>query len=172
MPKIIPELREKILSCARKHIVEDENHDFSTRLLASECGVAAGTIFNYFSTKEELLASVILEDWTACLKEMTEEAERAKSTEEGLLMIEGKLRAFSRPFLAVWQGYSRPVPIRKYHARLVKQLSEPIEIVLQKTQKSCSETELQVISEMLLSCSQREEGLIARLIPVMEKILQ
>ena len=171
MPKIIPELREKILSCARKHMIQDESHDFSTRQLAAECGIAAGTVFNYFSTKEEILAVVILEDWTACLKEMTEEASRAEDTDRGLLMIEERLRAFSVPFVTVWQGYDRRAPIGKYHSLLVRQLSVPVETVLRKTGKTCSGTELLVIAEMLLACSQREEGLITRLLPVMEKLL-
>ena len=58
MPKIIPELRDKLLLAARKRLVQDESHDFSTRQLAADCGIAAGTVFNYFPTKESLLACI------------------------------------------------------------------------------------------------------------------
>ena len=171
MPKIIPELREKILSCARTRIIADESHDFSTRQLASDCGVAVGTIFNYFSSKEEILACIMLEDWTVCLKEMTAEAERAESTRQGLCRMEEKLRAFSEPFLAVWRGYGSRAPVPRYHALLIRQISEPLAVLLRKTQRTCGETELKVLAEMLLACSQREAGLIHQLIPVMEKLL-
>lgn len=171
MPKVIPELKERILLCARTHLFEEGSRDFSTRQLASECGIAAGTVYNYFSTKEEILACIMLEDWTACLKDMRREAEQTKTIQRGFAMIEQKLRAFSAPFLLIWQAYERRAPIQKYHALLIRQIEEPLKIVLQKTHRTCGETELSVLSELLLSCSQREEGLIEQLIPVMEKLL-
>ena len=170
MPKIIPELREKMLSCARAHLMEDDGHDFSTRQLASECGIAAGTVYNYFSTKEEILACIMLEDWKVCLKKMQEEAEHTEDIRCGFAMIEQQLRAFSAPFLVIWQRYDR-VPIPKYHALLIRQIEQPLKILLERTHRTCGETERAVLSEMLLSCSQREEGLIEKLIPVMEKLL-
>ena len=160
MPKIIPELREKMLSCARAHLMEDDGHDFSTRQLASECGIAAGTVYNYFSTKEEILACI-----------MQEEAEHTEDIRCGFAMIEQQLRAFSAPFLVIWQRYDRRVPIPKYHALLIRQIEQPLKILLERTHRTCGETERAVLSEMLLSCSQREEGLIEKLIPVMEKLL-
>ncbi len=171
MPKIIPELREKILFFARRHILEDEQHDFSTRQLAADCGIAAGTLFNYFSTKEELLAAVMLEDWIACLREMNEISRQAADLSGGLKAMEAALRGFSAPYLPVWRGYDRRAPIGEYHGRLLQQLLVPLGNLLQRFGKACNETELLVLTEMLLAASQREEGTIDRLLPVMEKLL-
>ena len=171
MPKIIPELREKLILAARKRLLEDESHDFSTRQLAAECGVAAGTVFNYFPTKEALLASVILEDWQDCLARMTASAEAAESVAGGFQRLEALLRDFSQPFLPVWRGYDHRAPLPEYHAVLIRQLSTVVERMLVKTGKSCSETERQVLSELLLAASQREADTIVRLLPVIEKII-
>lgn len=171
MPKIIPELREKLLLCARKRLAEDESHDFSTRQLASDCGIAAGTVFNYFPTKESLLATIMLEDWRVSLERMRDVAEHARTLETGLTELERSLRAFSRPFLPVWRRYDRLKPLPEYHSKLIRQLCGPLEALLRKFEIRCGETELVVLAELLLASSQREEGTIGKLIPIMEKIV-
>lgn len=171
MPKIIPELREKLLLAARKRLMEDENHDFSTRQVAADCGVAAGTVFNYFPTKEALLASIMLEDWQDSLKRMLAAAERAPGLESGLLELEALLRAFSKSFLPIWRGYDHRVPLPEYHRVLIRQLCRPLEALLQRTGNCCGETELVVLAELLLAASQREQDTIDKLIPIMIKII-
>lgn len=171
MPKIILELREKLLLCARKRLTEDESHDFSTRQLAADCGIAAGTVFNYFPTKESLLACIMLEDWQVCLKRMGDAAEHAPTLRAGLTELESLLRAFSKPFLSVWRSYDHRAPLPEYHRMLIRQLCGPLETLLQKSRIRCGETELVVLAELLLAASQREEGTIEKLIPIMEKII-
>ncbi len=171
MPKIIPELREKLVLCARKRLTEDESHDFSTRQLAADCGIAAGTVFNYFPTKESLLACIMLEDWQISLGRMLDAAEHAETLESGLFKQESLLREFSRPFLPVWRSYDRRAPLPEYHQTLIHQLCGPLEVLLQKKGSRCGETELIVLAELLLASSQREEGTIGKLIPIMKKIM-
>ena len=171
MPKIIPELREKILRAARARITEDESHDFSTRQLAADCGVASGTLFNYFSSKEELMACVMLEDWQKCLSRLSAAAEDAGTVSQGLREMEAALRDFSRPFRAVWRRYDRHAPIGQHHAQLIGQMSGPVGRLASRFGHAADETELLVVTEMLLAASQREEGLIDRLIPVVEQII-
>ena len=68
MPKLIPELRERIIAAAKVRVLQSEDHDFTTRQIAEDCGIAAGTVYNYFHNKEELLANVMLEDWKQCVE--------------------------------------------------------------------------------------------------------
>ena len=171
MPKIIPELREKLLFAARKRLLEDEAHDFSTRQLAADCGVAAGTVYNYFPTKEALMAAVMLEDWQISLNRMEKAAERAESISKGLSELEALLRAFSKPYLPVWHSYNHPAPLPEYHTVLIRQLSRILDLLLQRQEKRCTETERTVLAELLLAASLRVEGTVERLIPVMEKII-
>ena len=171
MPKIIPELREKLLFAARKRLLEDEAHDFSTRQLAADCGVAAGTVYNYFPTKEALMAAVMLEDWQISLTRMEKAAERAESISKGFSELETLLRAFSKPYLPVWRTYNHPAPLPEYHTVLIRQLSRILDLLLQRTDKRCTETERTVLAELLLAASLRAEGTVERLIPVIEKII-
>ncbi|WP_038175595.1 MULTISPECIES: TetR/AcrR family transcriptional regulator [Vibrio] len=52
--------RQKIIDAAEKLIAESGFHGLSMHKLAREAGVAAGTIYRYFSDKEDLLQQVRL----------------------------------------------------------------------------------------------------------------
>src|SRR6187551_206619 len=60
------EKKELILRTALKLFVENGFHGTATSKIASEAGVANGTLFNYFRTKEELI--IVL--FNSVLKEM------------------------------------------------------------------------------------------------------
>ena len=67
MPKIIANLREKILAEARRQI-ETQGYGATTiRSIASACGVGVGTVYNYFESKDMLIASFMVDDWRRCL---------------------------------------------------------------------------------------------------------
>ena len=70
MPKIIENLREKLLFEARRQIEEHGYAETTIRSIAKACGVGTGTVYNYFSSKDMLIASFMVEDWQNCLGQM------------------------------------------------------------------------------------------------------
>ena len=62
MPKLIPDLRKSFIDAARNRIMSAEDHDITIRQVASDCGTAVGTVYNYFPSKEYLMAAVMLDD--------------------------------------------------------------------------------------------------------------
>ena len=74
MPKIIPDLKSSLVQAARKSLLESESHDISIRKLARECGTAVGTVYNYFPSKEALIAEAMMSDWLDCSRSMKEDA--------------------------------------------------------------------------------------------------
>lgn len=68
MPKIIENLREQILNEAKKQLSEQGYEKTTIRSVAQECGIAVGTVYNYFKSKDILIASLILEDWNDCIQ--------------------------------------------------------------------------------------------------------
>ena len=70
MPKIIENLREQLLIETRRQIEEMGYAKTTVRSVASACGVGVGTVYNYFSSKDMLIASFMLEDWQTCLADM------------------------------------------------------------------------------------------------------
>ena len=74
MPKIIENVREQLLSEAKKQIAEYGYSKTTIRSVAKACGLGTGTVYNYFPSKDMLIASVMAEDWMLCLKQLEERA--------------------------------------------------------------------------------------------------
>ncbi len=70
---IIMNKKEQILNAAVKLISERGFHNATTDTIAKEAGVASGTIYNYFKTKEEILGAIferVYEQKKAFLEEL------------------------------------------------------------------------------------------------------
>ena len=74
MPKIIENVREQLLSEAKKQIAELGYSKTTIRSVAKACGLGTGTVYNYFPSKDMLIATVMAEDWKLCLKQLEERA--------------------------------------------------------------------------------------------------
>ena len=84
MPKIVENLRDRAIQEARRILTASEHTTFTMRGVAAACGVAAGTLYNYFPSKEYLIGCVVLEDWQAAVEEMTALARGAPTIEQGV----------------------------------------------------------------------------------------
>ena len=80
MPKIIENLREELLAEAKKQIAERGYKNTTIRSVAAECGIAVGTVYNYFKSKDMLIASFILVDWLECVRSIAAQPKDAKMT--------------------------------------------------------------------------------------------
>ena len=70
MPKIIQNVREQLLNEAKRQIVELGYENTTIRSVASACGLGVGTVYNYFKSKDILIASFLLDDWFFALAQM------------------------------------------------------------------------------------------------------
>ena len=67
MPKIIENLRERLLAEARLQVNQLGYGQITVRGTASACGVGGGTVYNSFPSKEHLLAAYRMEDGTIAI---------------------------------------------------------------------------------------------------------
>ena len=70
MPKKIENVREMLLLEARRQAKENGYGSVTVRSVAKECGIGTGTVYNYFSSKDMLIATFILQDWENSLSTM------------------------------------------------------------------------------------------------------
>jgi len=68
MPKIIENLKERLIDEARRQVEEDGYAAMTIRSVAKGCGVGIGTVYNYFPSKDTLVATFMLEDWQMCIR--------------------------------------------------------------------------------------------------------
>lgn len=128
MPKIIENLQQRILDTARSEMTEGGYSGLGIRMVAKKCGIATGTVYNYYPSKEMLVAAIMLDDWLLAQKSMREGCAAAADIREGIGAMFDALCAFKALYSGVWSEYSftgstRAI-YRDRHVQLISQLAD------------------------------------------------
>ena len=130
MPKIIENLPQRLLEEARRQIAESGFAAMTIRSVAKGCGVGVGTVYNYYPSKEALVASFMLNDWKTCVAAIEDTADRSEMLEPVLYIIYEKLNLFMEQYDPIFQDASAAVSYTgstsQYHRVLRAQLAKPI----------------------------------------------
>ena len=130
MPKIIENLPQRLQAEARRQIEQAGFAAMTIRSVAKSCGVGVGTVYNYYPSKEALVASFMLSDWNACVASIQQAAADSDLLEPVLLAIYEKLRLFLEEYDPIFRDEAAAVSytgsMSKYHGILRKQLADPL----------------------------------------------
>lgn len=151
MPKIIENLKDRLIAEAKKQIEEAGYSAVTIRSVAKACNVGVGTVYNYFPSKEALIATHLLADWKACVDAITRTAESTPDPQPVLQCIYGQLVGFADRHQAIFRDETAAAgfagSFSQYHNRLRAQLASPL-------RKFCdSEFTALFIAESLLTWS-------------------
>lgn len=130
MPKIIENIREKLLSEAKRQVLEEGYSALTIRSVASACSIGVGTVYNYFPSKDMLVASFMLEEWQLCLHKIESVSENSAEPEEVLKCIFLELREFAQKYQMLFrdenarESFAGAFQMR--HKLLRSQLASPI----------------------------------------------
>lgn len=105
--------RETILRTARRLFAENGYDATLTRDIARAAGIASGTLFNYFPTKEAIVASLASEAIAEALTEASSTARGADTLEEDL-------------FTLIALGLRKLKPLRKHLPALLETSLSPL----------------------------------------------
>ncbi len=111
MPKILESIREQLLDTARTQIERNGYANTTIRSVAAECGIAAGTVYNYFPSKDMLIATCVSEDWLNCLASIR--AGEDDDAEARLRRVYKALRAFIDAHAAL---FTDPAAAKPYYS--------------------------------------------------------
>ncbi len=174
MPKRIENLREKILKSSRKILLESGYDSLNMRDQAQRCGIAVGTLYNYFPSKEMLAASVILEDWQKELHTMQTGCEEAGSMRAGLEILYRGIKQFNDTYHSVWANYvphsDQRCDYTQRHQKLVQQLASCITPVLKRFQPDVLPGTDIFLAENVLICAGNSEMTFDIFLPIAEKL--
>ena len=130
MPKIIENLPQRLQEEARRQIEQSGFAAMTIRSVAKGCGVGVGTVYNYYPSKEALVASFMLSGWNTCVASIQQAATDSDLLEPVLLAIYEKLRLFLEEYDPIFRDEAAAVSytgsMSKYHGILRSQLSEPL----------------------------------------------
>ena len=93
MPKLIENVRTQLLQEAQRQVAERGYAKTTIRSVAEACGIAVGTVYNYFPSKEMLIASIMADAWNQCLSQI--EVRDSANPRSFLQEIYDVLRRFS-----------------------------------------------------------------------------
>ena len=175
MPKLIANLRENILESAKTELLKSGYDSLTIRRVAQDCGIAVGTVYNYFSSKDMLAAAVMLEDWRVALDRIRVGCAAAGSVPEALRALYGSVCDFSGVYRSVWEGYSfsdtEKGAFSERHRLLVRQLAACLRPVLDRFAADAPEGMDVFLVENLLLCAGGSELTFETFLPVVERIL-
>ena len=130
MPKIIENLPQRLLEETRRQVAESGYAAMTIRSVAKGCGVGVGTVYNYYPSKEALVASFMLDDWKLCVAAIRDTAANSDTLEPVLQLIHEKLCLFMEQYDPIFRDESASVSytgaISRYHGVLRGQLAAPI----------------------------------------------
>ncbi len=161
MPKIIDGLGDRILAAARERLLTGDLSDFSLRGIAQDCGIAVGTIYNYYKDKEQLLGAVMAKDWMEELREMKHTPENAEDPADGVLRIYRAVRSFSLRYEKIWGSYPTGAGFgsrfRAGHRMLLSQIRDILSRLYARFDDALPDSTLTLLSALVIAASQEED---------------
>ena len=131
MPKIIENPQIRLMEEARRQIETAGYAAMTVRSVAKACGMGVGTVYNYFTSKDELLARCMLDEWSRCIAVIEAESLRSSTPVPVVQCICTQLREYARQHEALFRdGSARAVfaaSLGRYHGLLREQLAAPLE---------------------------------------------
>ena len=149
MPKIIENLKDRLIAEAQKQIEESGYSAMTIRSVAKACGVGVGTVYNYFPSKETLVATHLLEDWNVCVSAIRQAADCSETPQSVLKCMYEQLVWFAQRHQVIFRDETAAAgfagSFSQYHGRLRCQLADPV-------RKFCdSDFTAQFVAESLLT---------------------
>ena len=94
MPKIIENARGMLMDEAKRQIQENGYESVTIRSIAKGCSLGLGTFYNYFKSKDMLIASFLLEDWQQRIAKITEVSQKESDPMAVIKFIYDELKEF------------------------------------------------------------------------------
>lgn len=106
MPKIISNVNENILYEGKKMLMSKNYKSFNIRELAKICNISVGTIYNNFSTKEDLVNAIFLKDWKKSLKKIENVNDSFETLKEKLYQVYIEMNNFVSTYISIFYEIS------------------------------------------------------------------
>ncbi|MBQ8040237.1 MAG: TetR/AcrR family transcriptional regulator [Lachnospiraceae bacterium] len=149
MPKVIENIKEKLLVEARKQVMEQGYSAMTIRSVAGACGVGVGTVYNYFSSKDMLVASFMLEDWQNCMEKIQDCSEKQTEPQAILKCVYDELKRFSKEYASLFQDKDAGIRFANVFPQRHEQLRSQIAGALKSVCKNQKKADVDFLTEFI-----------------------
>lgn len=160
MPKIIENLQENLLTEARRQVLNEGYSAMTIRSVAKACGVGVGTVYNYYESKDMLVASFMLEDWLAYKERIEAGCTGDATPESALRCVYGELCRFTEKYAGVFKDENAESvfasSFRQRHMMLRSQIARPLLRLCEQQSKVNPEFLADFLAETLLTWSRSD----------------
>lgn len=101
MSQKIENARELLMECGKDFLLKNPDGKagkFNVRDLTAQCGMALGTFYHYFSSKDDLARQIIQEDWSKVIISIESAIQSDLSLYEKVKLIYMQVCAFERTY--------------------------------------------------------------------------
>jgi AcrR family transcriptional regulator len=96
LSKSMPNIRHDILITTRKLIAESGYEKLNIRNIASRCGIATGTLYNYYKSKQEIVEEIVDNEWQVMSRRIEQGTKDCVSVTDKLGTIYTELCVFMK----------------------------------------------------------------------------
>jgi AcrR family transcriptional regulator len=102
MAQKIENARLELMEAARKFLTFNKNGRlgrFDVRTITAQCGMATGTFYHYFSSKDDLVIQVMLDDWNKIITRIEKTTSGKGSLRSKIEVIYNELNRFESDYI-------------------------------------------------------------------------
>ena len=159
MPKIIPDIQTTIFTATKSLLQKHGYTGISLRMIAAECNISVGTIYNYYPNKLLLVLDIIQKDWLELFVFSQQEYDEMTSINTVLLLIFRKIRSFPKEYWNLFNQFSGESMDEQFihnHRFVIKTISDLIRDNENRFGLNNSDPFLNLIAEMILTAAIHE----------------
>ena len=161
MPKIIQDLPEKIMAQANAQLFAKGYSNMTMRSVAEACGIAVGTVYNYYKSKDVLVAQIMLKDWNKIIEKIKRDCETSINIHEGFRVMYEGISSFVDKYDPVWTQYGKEISVRSEMPMqfdwLIKQLSEILAEILLRCHNEKDDYIPVFLAEILINIAMKKD---------------
>ncbi len=154
MAKIIENVYDSVLKEGKYILLNEGYNKMTLRLVASKCNIATGTIYNYFKSKDELVATIMLEDWKKLLENTSPKIKHVKCINDGLEIVFLMIKEYANMYQSIWiENNHSLITSNDKHTLLINQIKN----LIKPLKIDSDENSITFICEVLLNSAIRSD---------------
>lgn len=184
LPKTIINIKEDILMVTRQLLQEKGYEKLNMRTIAAKCGIATGTLYNYYKSKQEIVCEVLRVEWSMMLRRIDQATKSNSCLMNKLEIIYDELGILMNNVHNIWFDFSginseksEFYSFKHHKNELLKSLSDKILILIKGSDQSkdiqCKDYELiaDAICKLFVLYVYEDKMEFARLSCIIESML-